>query len=117
MNMSSLIPAYPELVISITTLVVLMADLWVPRERKIVLQWISFAGIALAAAISLALLVDGTRAHAFSNMFVADPLANLLKMGAYLSVATSFIYARRYMADTICSVASTTFSRCSPCWA
>jgi len=99
MNMTSLIPAYPEIVIVITTLVVLMADLWVPRERKIVLQWISFAGIALAAAISLALLVDGTRAHAFSNMFVADPLANLLKLGVYLSVATTFIYARRYMAD------------------
>ncbi len=99
MNMTSLIPAYPELVIAVTTLVVLMADLWVPRDRKIILQWISLAGIALAAAISLALLIDGTRAHAFSNMFVADPLANLLKLGAYLSVATTFIYARRYMAE------------------
>ena len=99
LNMTSLIPAYPELVIAITTMVVLMADLWVPRHRKIVLQWISLAGIALAAAISFALLVDGTRAHAFSNMFVADPLANLLKLGAYLSVTTTFIYARRYMAE------------------
>ena len=77
MNLTSLIPAYPEIVIAITIGVVLMADLYVPRERKIVLEWISMVGMGLAAALSLALLVDGTRAHAFSGMFVADPIANV----------------------------------------
>ena len=99
MNLSNIISAYPEFVIAATIGVVLMADLWLPRGRKIVLQWICLAGIALAAALTLALLIDGTRAHAFSNMFVADPLAHLLKLGAYLSVATTFVYARRYMDD------------------
>ena len=99
MNLTSLIPAYPEIVIAITIGVVLMVDLFVPRERKIVLEWISMVGMGLAAALSLALLVDGTRAHAFSGMFVADPIANLLKLCAYIAVAASFIYARRYMAE------------------
>jgi NADH-quinone oxidoreductase subunit N len=95
----NLIPAYPEIVITITIGVILMVDLFLPRERKATLMWIAFAGIALAAALSLAMLSDGTRGFAFSNSFVADPLANLLKLGAYGSVALSFVYGRRYMAD------------------
>jgi NADH-quinone oxidoreductase subunit N len=98
-TMSSFIPAYPELVIALTIAVILMLDLWLPRERKAVLQWVSIVGIALAGSLSLALLADGTRAHAFSNMFVADPLANLLKVGAYMAVAVTFIYSRRYMEE------------------
>ena len=98
-TMTNLIPAYPEIIIGITICVLLMADLWVARERKHVLEWISLAGIALAGSYSAALLVDGTRAHAFSNMFIADPLANLLKLGAFIAVATTVVYSRRYMAE------------------
>ncbi|MBL8382227.1 MAG: NADH-quinone oxidoreductase subunit NuoN [Burkholderiales bacterium] len=97
--MTALIPAYPEIVIALVIGVVLLADLWLPRERKVVLEWICLAGIALAAAITLALLSDGTRGYAFSRMFVSDPLSNLLKVGAYLAVAVTFIYSRRYMTE------------------
>ena len=97
--MSNLIPAYPEFIIALTIGVLLMVDLWLPRGRKAPLMWISLLGIALASTMSLALLVDGTRGYAFTNMFVADPLANLLKLAVYASVAASLIYGRRYLSD------------------
>ena len=97
--MSNLIPAYPEFIIALTIGALLMVDLWLPRGRKAPLMWISLLGIALASTMSLALLVDGTRGYAFTNMFVADPLANLLKLAVYASVAASLIYGRRYLSD------------------
>ena len=97
--MSNLIPAYPEFIIALTIGVLLMVDLWLPRGRKAPLMWLSLVGIAIASTMSFALLVDGTRGYAFTNMFVADPLANLLKLAVYVSVAASLIYGRRYLSD------------------
>ena len=97
--MSNLIPAYPEFIIALTIGVLLMVDLWLPRGRKAPLMWLSLVGMAIASTMSFALLVDGTRGYAFTNMFVADPLANLLKLAVYVSVAASLIYGRRYLSD------------------
>ncbi|MFN0163149.1 MAG: NADH-quinone oxidoreductase subunit NuoN [Burkholderiales bacterium] len=97
--MNSMIAAYPEIIIALTIAVVMMVDLWLPRERRVILQWICLIGMALAASVTLALLSDGTRAHAFSGMFIGDPLAHLLKLCAYAAVAASLVYARRYMEE------------------
>ncbi len=97
--MLNLIPAYPEIIIAITIAIVMMADMWLPRERRAILIWISMIGMALAASVSLALLVDGTRGYAFTNMFVADPLANLLKLGCYAAVSATLVYSRRYLEE------------------
>ena len=97
--MLNLIPAYPEIVIAITIALVMLADLWLPPSRRAILIWISMIGMALAASVSLALLVDGTRGYAFTNMFVADPLANLLKLGCYAAVSATLVYSRRYLEE------------------
>ncbi len=97
--MLNLIPAYPEIIIAITIAIVMMADMWLPRERRAILIWISMIGMALAASVSLALLVDGTRGYAFTNMFIADPMANLLKLGCYAAVSATLVYSRRYLEE------------------
>ena len=97
--MLNLIPAYPEIIVAITIAVVMLADMWLPPSRRVVLIWISMIGMALAASVSLALLVDGTRGYAFTNTFVADPLANLLKLGCYAAVSATLVYSRRYLEE------------------
>ena len=97
--MLNLIPAYPEIIVAITIAIVMLADLWLPASRRVILIWISMIGMALAASVSLALLVDGTRGYAFTNMFVADPLANLLKLGCYAAVSATLVYSRRYLEE------------------
>ena len=97
--MLNLIPAYPEIIVAFTIAIVMLADLWLPASRRVILIWISMIGMALAASVSLALLVDGTRGYAFTNMFVADPLANLLKLGCYAAVSATLVYSRRYLEE------------------
>ncbi len=95
----SMIPAYPELILGLSIAIIMMVDLFLPKERKVVLLWLALIALALTGIMSAALLVSGARGYAFTNMFVADPMANLLKIGAYVAVAATFIYSRRYLVE------------------
>ena len=95
----TMIPAYPEFIMGIGIAVIMMADLFLPKERKVWLVWMALVTIALAGVMSFALLASGARGYAFTSMFVADPMANLLKIGSYIAVAATFIYSRRYLED------------------
>src|SRR5690606_27379796 len=35
----------------------------------------------------------------FNNMFVSDPMSNILKLFSYLAVALTLVYSRRYAAE------------------
>ena len=95
----SMLAAYPEFILGIGIAVIMMVDLFLPKERKVVLVWLALAVLALTGIMSCALLASGARGVAFTNMFVADPMANLLKIGAYVAVGVTFIYSRRYLLD------------------
>jgi NADH-quinone oxidoreductase subunit N len=101
-NTYNLIPAYPELLLFAAIALIMIVDAFWPKDGKNkagTLFWLSMISLAATAALSAALLASGDRGYAFTNMFVADQMANLLKIGAYIAVAVAFVYSRRYMAD------------------
>ena len=96
----NLIPAYPELALCVMIGMGMLIDAFMPKESsRPVLFWLSIATLLLCASLSGALLASGDRGYAFTNMFVADQMANLLKLFSYLAVGVTLVYSRRYMAD------------------
>jgi NADH-quinone oxidoreductase subunit N len=51
------------------------------------------------AVITYADFNAGTTVYTFNNMFVSDPMANLLKLFTYLAVGITLVYSRQYAGD------------------
>ena len=107
-NTYNLIPAYPELLLFAMISLIMMVDAFWPKAatadnansgKARMLFWLSIASLVMCASLSTAMLGLPDRSYAFTNMFVVDQMANLLKLGAYLAVGVSFVYSRRYMAE------------------
>ncbi|HEY4370556.1 MAG TPA: NADH-quinone oxidoreductase subunit NuoN [Burkholderiales bacterium] len=100
----NLIPAYPELLLFGMIALIMLVDAFWPKagtaeNKGRALFWLSIIALALTGALSLAMLGAADRSYAFTNMFVVDQMANLLKIGAYVCVGITFVYSRRYMAE------------------
>jgi len=60
---------------------------------------LSLLAIGGCALFSIAGFNSGATVHTFNDMFVSDPMANLLKLCTYLAVATTLIYSRQYSGE------------------
>ncbi len=76
--------------------VVLLADLFVPPDRKIVSYWLALASLAGSFAFAWSLGLSGP-ALAFTGAFVLDPMATVLKLATCVVVGFVFVYSRGYM--------------------
>jgi len=76
--------------------VVLIADLFVDDERRIITFWLSIAALAITAA-TLVLTAPESRTLLFSGSYVSDQLSQVLKLTAVGVVAVGFLYARDYL--------------------
>jgi NADH-quinone oxidoreductase subunit N len=89
-------PAYAEAFLLVMVCTILLLDLFVPDERR----WITY-GLTLATLLGCFLITGFTdwsgEIHTFSGMFVADPLANMLKLGIYITVAVVLVYSEEYI--------------------
>ena len=88
----------PEIFVLSMAMIVLMTDLFIKPSMR----WIIFA-LSQFALLGGAYLTGQHFNHetefAFSNMFVRDGLADLLKMMSYLGTSLIFFYSRSYMKD------------------
>ncbi len=91
----------PELVILITACTVLVADLYLPADRKDLNQLISFVGLVLAiGAVGLVGSSYGAESTlAFGSAFVRDPMSDLLKVVVLVVTLLAFAYSARYLRD------------------
>jgi len=91
-----LMPAAPEIFLLAAGCVVLMVDV-VLSDRS---RWVSYL-LTLAALAGTALLVIAgsgeATAYTFHDMFVRDPMANVLKIFVCIAVAGVLIYSRSYV--------------------
>jgi len=95
------IPALPEAILLVGACAVMLGDLFVKSERR------SGSFVAAQAVLLLCVLatlfiqwVGGTsRFILFNGLFVADVMANLLKLAAYLTVSVVLVYSRQYLLD------------------
>ncbi|NIA25330.1 MAG: NADH-quinone oxidoreductase subunit NuoN [Gammaproteobacteria bacterium] len=87
----------PEIIIAATAVVVLLADLWLSRERKFWAAIIAVAGTTFAAVplVVMALSPVGDRVL-FDGSYVVDPFALVMKglflIAGYVVVLMSFSY-------------------------
>ncbi len=96
--MFDLTAAQPEIALLIVACTVLIADLFIPEERRYWSYWLAQAGIVLAAWLSVLVFHDAPQ-HAFSNTFVADALADVLKFLSCITVAVTLVYSRTYLSE------------------
>jgi len=98
MNSPFLLPAYPEILLVIAICAILLIDVYSKDAQRGMTYRLSIITCLLAAALSIAYFETGATWYTFSHMFVADPMANLLKAGTALAVAVTLIYSRDYVA-------------------
>jgi len=90
-------PAYPELFLLAMICVILVVDLFVSDDNRIVTYALSQA--ALAGCIAITFVTRGVEpTYTFSRMFVDDQMADVLKLLVYLGVMAIFVYSRAYIA-------------------
>ena len=90
-------PAAAELLIVAMAMVVLVADLFFGKTQR----WVAAALTQLTLVGAAALLlttIDGQTVLTFSNMFVDDMLADVLKVATCISVLMALVYSRDYLA-------------------
>src|SRR5581483_2987782 len=91
-----LIPAAAEAFLLFAACTILLADLFIPDSRRGVTYVL--AQIALVATAAVVLATSGEDvAYAFNDMFVADALADALKIAVCLIVAVGLAYSRGYL--------------------
>lgn len=93
-----LLPAAPELFVAFMALAILMIDLFVKDSRRTVTFALTQLTLIGAAAIQFA-TSTGEIAYTFSNMFVDDLMADLLKLFLYMTVIVVMFYSRGYIID------------------
>jgi NADH-quinone oxidoreductase subunit N len=98
----NLLPILPALIVSISAILVLLAELVTPRERK---RWLGIASIGgLLFASFAAVSLWGSSSAAFREMIVADNFGLFLTLtilgGAGLSILLSLDFARAHNIGT-----------------
>jgi len=90
-------PAYPELFLLVMACVILVVDLFVSDDKRIVTYGLTQA--ALAGCIAITYLTSRLEpAYTFSGMFVDDLMSDVLKLLVYLGVMVILVYSRAYIA-------------------
>jgi NADH-quinone oxidoreductase subunit N len=96
-----LLPAYPEIWLATMACLILVVDLFAPERRRAgVAYGLSLFALAGCAFLTIAATqaTGGRSAYTFGDMFVADLMADVLKLLTYVAVALCFVYSRQYLA-------------------
>jgi NADH-quinone oxidoreductase subunit N len=89
-------PAYPELFLLLMVCVILVADLFISDDSRVVTYGLTQATLIGCAAISY-LTATGEPVYTFSGMFVDDLMADVLKLLTYVGTMTILAYSRSYL--------------------
>jgi NADH-quinone oxidoreductase subunit N len=95
----NLLAALPEILLLVAVGAVLLFDAIVKTSRRPSSQALALVALLFPAAALLGQADSQQTYYAFSGMYVADPLATLLKLCAIVATALALIYAGRYTAD------------------
>lgn len=99
MNNLNLIPALPEIFLAIAIAVILLVDLFTKDAKRNITYVLAIVAMGVCGVITFSGLNNGGTVYTFNNMFVADPMSNILKLFSYLAVALTLIYSRQYASD------------------
>ncbi|HTH40346.1 MAG TPA: NADH-quinone oxidoreductase subunit NuoN [Rhodocyclaceae bacterium] len=91
-----LYPAAPEIFLLVMASVILFVDLLAGAKNRWLLPFLTIATMVGAAAITVLTFSEQT-VLTFSNMFVDDALADMLKLFTYVAVIFVVVYSRGYL--------------------
>lgn len=90
------ITALPEITVLVMAMLILIVDLFIKPQNRFIVY-----GLAQFTLFSAALFTFQTHTpavgYAFTNMFVDDTMADVLKLMTYLGTSIMFVYTRRYL--------------------
>jgi NADH-quinone oxidoreductase subunit N len=95
----NLFAAAPEIVLAVSTMLILVVDLFVDDARRNITYVLSLAALVAVAAICGMFLARDAVLYAFEGLYVADPMGNVLKMFAALATGLALVYAQGYARD------------------
>src|SRR2546430_12258610 len=95
------IPALPEILLLVGACAIMIADLYVKHEGRRATFIAAQLLLAACAAVTLYVMIETPqgRYYLFNGLFVADALANLLKLVCYLAVSAALVYSRSYLLE------------------
>ena len=101
MNLATfnLVPAYAELFVLAAACVILLVDVLLRDDQRWITATLTFVALAGAAAITVYVSGVDHRVTALGEMFVADPMGDVLKLMTYLIVGVSLLYSRQYLVE------------------
>ena len=99
MNTTNLIPLYPEIFLLIAASAILLIDMFLAESKRSITYLLSLGTLLVCGALTLVDFNAGTTVYTFSNMFISDPMSNLLKLFSYVAVALTLIYSRTYVTE------------------
>ncbi|MCM0044913.1 MAG: NADH-quinone oxidoreductase subunit NuoN [Burkholderiaceae bacterium] len=88
--------ASAEIFLAIAIMVVMVAGLFADEEKQPLSHLLSLAVVAVTAVIAISGFESPGSTYAFSNSFVADPMARLLKFVACIATFATLVYSRQY---------------------
>ena len=89
-------PAYPEIFLLGAVCVILVADLFVAEENRIVTYGLTLAALAGTFVVTW-LSAAAEPVYTFSGTFVGDLMASVLKLFVCLSAMITLVYSRPYI--------------------
>jgi len=96
MNMG---PLHAEIFLVVAACAILLIDMFSKDEKRTLTYILSLLTLVGCAIFTYVDFKAGTTTYTFYNMYVSDPMANLLKLFTYLAVGVTLVYSRQYTAD------------------
>ena len=92
-----LAPAYAEVFLLAMVCVILLLDLFLRDEQRWITYALTLATLLGCFLLTFSVIVWSDAGYTFSGMFVSDLMANVLKLGIYLTVAVVLVYSQAYI--------------------
>ncbi len=93
--LQSLIPLYPEIIVLITALMILVLDFFFEKNSKAFLGWFGLAGVVLAAAASYQLM--GYNGIFYGGTFHLDAFSTFFKFVFYVACGLGILVSINYL--------------------
>lgn len=91
-----LISALPEIFVLCMAMFILLLDLFLKPNNRVWIYILAQATLIGAAAITV-ITHTSSVTYTFTNMFVDDPMSDVLKLMTYIGTAIMFVYTRQYL--------------------
>ncbi len=95
---SQLIPVLPEISLLTLACVVLVVDLFIREQNRIISYGIAQMGLILTIGVTFAVSRPETQIL-FDGNYIRDPMSDVLKVGVLLVSFLAFLYAKDYLRD------------------